>query len=271
MNGGGGDRKSDRSERSTPPYMRRAGSGTLCKDASYRYLRYLCPADGTVLHVRQVCEDERHCPRCVYVWAGREGRRAAFRLEQIAKKRRLRRSPRHVVVSFSYLSGGDDPLGAKAYDAFFRKAARVLKDMGALGGAMVFHAWRHEGRSPLTSFWGWGPHVHAMYWGKLDHSGRPDDVVVKVIDERPPEGDRSAALVGRLSYMLNHCAVIEKKHALRWYGVATYRGTPGVPKPPSESLAPSCPLCGREMERELLDYTDPQFADVIEVVGGSFG
>ena len=253
-------------ERGEGPYMRRAGSGTLCEDRDQRYLRYLCPKDGTVLHVRQVCEDERHCPRCVYVWSGREGRRAAFRLEQVARKRRLRRSPRHVVVSFSYLSGGDDPLSAASYDRFFRKAARTLKNMGALGGCLVFHAWRFTGRSPLTSYWSWGPHVHALYWGKLDHEKRPSDVVVKVLED---SGTRDAA--STLSYVLNHCAVIDKKHALRWYGVATYRGTPGVPKPPVEGLAPSCPLCGREMEREVLDFTDSQWAEPIEIHGGSFG
>ena len=246
--------------------MRRAGSGTICRDASYRYLRYICPSDGTVLHVRQVCEDERHCPRCVYVWAGREGRRAAWRLKEVARKRRLRRSPRHVVVSFSYLSGGDDPLGAASYDRFFRKAARVLKDMGALGGCLVFHAWRFEGRSPLTAYWNWGPHVHAMYWGRLDLSKRPNGVIVKVIEDSGTRDVQST-----LSYVLNHCSVVERKHALRWYGVATYRGTPGVPKPPDEASSPSCPLCGVEMELELLDYTDPQWAEPIEVVGGSFG
>ena len=156
-------------------------------------------------------------------------------------------------------------MGAASYDRFFREAARILKSMGALGGAMVFHAWRHAGSTPLTTYWAWGPHVHALYWGKLDHAGRPDDVVVKVI---PDNGGRDVP--STLSYLLNHCAVVVRKHALRWYGVATYAGTPGVPKPPKQEIVPSCPLCGREMERETLDYTDG-WAEPIEVVGGSFG
>ncbi len=240
----------EQSEDPTVRVMYRAGSRSQCQDGPERYVTFICPADGTRVHKRFRCEAARGCPRCVYQWANGEGKKAAWRLKKLRLKRGFRLPPRHVIVSFHWGFGGDDPLGVDSYDRMFRKAAEVLRSLGALGGCLVAHGWRHQpkGAHQLLSYWSWGPHVHAMYWGKLE--GRvPPGIIVKV------KRREQTTISGTLGYLLNHCAVIDKKHSLRWYGVATYRGTPGLETAPREPLRPFCPMCGREMERELLDTT----------------
>ncbi len=247
--------------------IQRVGSGIPC-DPDEAFISWYCPRDDTQVRTAVTCEQDRLCPRCSKRWAFRSARKAAWRLEKVRKgfqrsdgawtfKVRGRLSPRHVVVS--YISA-IDPLTPQGATAHMRHAWRKLKKMGAKGGVGIYHPWRHapSSQGPATAFWRLGVHSHWLIWGFLETSKRPEYMFVRVLRAY------QESLVATLAYLLDHCGVWKRGHALRYYGIASYNGCVGVPPLPAQSIVPDCPECGGPMERlegviDLTDYGLPEF------------
>ncbi len=230
--------------------VQRVGSLLECEEEG-EFRSWLCPRDQTIVRIPVTCKAERLCPQCSRRWAFKEAKRAAWRLAHVQKRKVYGRvAPRHVVISFA--EGQGEELTVAGYDDLFGRAWAVLRRMGIRGGVAMVHPWRRtvedysdlQGRL-IYSRWFPGPHVHFLAWGLLDLKRQPGNAFVRVIDDKQERSETAT-----LAYLLDHCGVVERKHALRWLGVASYNKCPGVPKYPKEVSCPLCPVCGGRM-REL--------------------
>ena len=222
----------------------RVGSGVPC-DPDQSYISWYCPQDDTQVRTAVTCEEARLCPMCSKRWAVRQARKAAWRLKKVGERKMpvSQRSPRHVVVS--YISA-IDPLTPEGMTAHLKHAWKILRNMGAKGGVGIYHPWRHSDakEGPYTAFWRMGVHSHWLIWGWLDVEDRPEYMFVRVIRSQ------QETIVGTLAYLLDHCGVSPRGHALRYYGIASYNGCTDVPPYPVPELdPPSCPECGSSMVR----------------------
>lgn len=164
-----------------------------------------------------------------------------------------RRQPKlvHCVVSMV--------MDASLIDEIRPLAVAVAKRHGVLGGASVVHHLRTD----KYSVGGDGTtHVHIVGMA-VDITEGGDDldadgnvIIFKHIQDdeyKDHRGFRSERAVKRaLQYLLTHCAVIEGKHALTWWGCMGYRnlsrGTierafPGALDATERENSP-CPVCG---------------------------
>lgn len=228
-----------------PSDVFRVGTGEPC-DPLTRVQVLVCPRDGYQITVPRTCEDERGCPVCSRAWARREAVEAAHRLRGVQRLHGLGRSLRHVVVSFDKSTSCST--GAE-WSALFGHAWDVLRRMGSLGGALVVHGERHPCAAEEEYEWHPGAHVHALVWGRVDADLRPGGVVVRTLRYA------QATVGGTLAYLLDHCSVVRKGHAVHYFGVATYNKSPGLEK--LEPVEFRCQLCGGPLEplEGLVDYT----------------
>jgi len=212
-----------------------AGRGSSCPEEGAEFRTLWCPRDGTKVRLRLMCDTPRDCPRCYKRWAAREAARAASRLVAIRKKRSHALEARHVIISFwdHVVETGEE------LSLFAKLIYKTLLVMGAHGGLVVIHPWRHTG--PLgDDCWRVGVHAHALVYGPVDASLRPPGAFVKVLPERE-------SLAGTLNYLLEHAGFVDGGHAVRWFGSCSYNKTGGlvVPRLPEVVL---CPLCSGPLE-----------------------
>ncbi len=238
--------EADAEPRSDEREVGRVGSSLACEEEG-NFRSWYCPRDQTLVHVPVTCSVARLCPSCSRRWAWKEARKAAWRLAHVQKRKVYGNVPaRHVVVSFA--DNTYETLDVGSYDKLFERAWRVLKRMGVRGGAAVVHPWRRQEVAENSTILGWrwvpGPHVHFLVWGFLDLKKRPGNAFVLVKDDKKKVRSDTATL----AYVLDHCGMVARKHAIRWLGVASYNKCPGVPKPPREGLKPVCPVCGCDMK-----------------------
>lgn len=236
----------------SPSLAFRVGSGTECL-AEFR--TWVCPVDGTLVDRRVTCDDERLCPECSKLWAWREAAEVERRLA-CAKEVF---EPRHVVVS------PNDQTGVRTAEDISRlrtQAWGVLRRMGARGAVLVVHGWRHRPEDACT-VWVDGPHVHALVFGRVDADKRPRSVVVRTVRRE------QANVGGTIAYLLNHAATSPRQHAVAWVGSLSYRKLKAGRR--ERRTAPSCPVCGAEMEpiEGLVDRTgwDPRWWAVLSREG----
>lgn len=236
---------------SDPLRVVRVGSVPGSEDEHlYKTLR--CPRDGTTLRLPLRCDHKRTCAVCYRSWVWQEAGKVAWRLGSVfakIKRRLAGYQPRHVTVSLKRDASLTTP---EEYDGLFKRASAVLLRMGAKGGVLVVHGdrcgayWDGVGKVAPSA------HAHWIGWGRIDADKRSQDVVVKTIREVAVGGDLRK-LVG---YLLNHAAVVQGKHAVRYSGVCSYRAV-SLPPPPREAYHDvPCPLCGFAMVREdIVDST----------------
>lgn len=211
----------------------RAGSGEACSPSERGFRRLVCPVDGTKVDVYVPCKAARLCPTCVEAWSWSEGRKAAWRLAHVQKKRRYRYPARHVVISLGW-----QPETVDEADAYLRACWRVLKGMGVSGGALIAHPERHATEVGEVT-WREGWHVHAVVFGHVDNERRPMGAFVRTLDER-------ITVAGTFAYLLNHSWVQPGKHSVRWFGTLSYNTAGRIPRAPRAERA--CPLCGGPLE-----------------------
>ena len=227
--------------------VRRVGRGEGCGERVSRW--YVCRRDGERKQIFERCKDERDCPQCVKEWAATEASKADWRLEwvQVSRRKltRLRR-PRCMTLSWD----GEDPSGARTSGELtiaFRKAYQALSRMGLKGAALVYHPERHtKGGGPVI--WYEGPHFHAVGYGWVDHDKRPEGAFVKTYVPRRRDGS-VASVREHMSYLLDHCGIVTRGHAVHWFGLMSSQSCVGIPRVP-KSGPPICPKCGGPMEPE---------------------
>jgi len=192
------------------------------------------------------------CPICFKGgWAIREAENVKHRLVEASK---LFGKIEHLVCSVPVKDYGLD-LGVLR-----RKVIKMLKEIGVVGGALIFHGFRYNYRKS----WYWGPHFHVLgfilggysrcrhckgadcyacdgFDGKAYKLYRENGYIVKVFDER-------ITIFGTAWYQLNHSsykAGVKRFHIATWFGVCSYRKL----KVKREYRKEICPICQHDLVR----------------------
>lgn len=176
----------------------------------------------------QKCCFRASCELCVKKWAGRESNKATRRIEKYSK---LSGKPaKHVVVSVpTWLHNLD-------HKTMKKEAYRILKKVGSIGGAMIFHPFRFN---KLEQFWYYSPHFHIVGFGWIDGTHElynKEGWVVKNL------GLRKSVFYTFL-YQLSHCGIKEKTHSLVWFGDLSYSKL----KMEKEPEIDICPICSDKL------------------------
>jgi len=186
-------------------------------------------------------------------WAVRQAGKIEMRLKEASKHFGL---VEHIVCSVPVRDYG------LSYEVLRKKAVKILKVRGVVGGVLIFHGFRYN----LSKHWYWSPHFHVLgfvYGGYnrcrhckrksncLKGCGGFDDVswqnfqkdgwYVKVLGKRKTVG-------GTAWYQLNHASVkknVARFHVSTWFGVCSYRKL----KVTVEVKKRICPICQHDLVR----------------------
>jgi len=208
-------------------------------------------------HIRRWCY-KPSCPECFeHGFAIREAGNIETRLREASKLSGL---VEHIVVSVPVKDFGLE------YNALRRKAIKVLKSRGVVGGCMIFHGFRVN-KVGLT-YWYWSPHFHVLgyilggysrcrscknrvcvgfgnfgrcdgFEAKVRRLGEKDGYIVKVLGERK-------TIFGTAFYQLTHSSYrvdVVRFHVATWFGICSYRKL----KVTVEKRKELCPLCREEL------------------------
>lgn len=125
----------------------------------------------------------------------------------------------------------------------------------------VTHGWRkvrnEEGKivrgDDGEPIWLPAPHVHLLTWGYFDLTNMPKggEVVIKNLSLEDKKQKRS--LFKTISYLLDHCALVPKHHALKYFGDLSYRKIPAKVVPDEEKKDRICPTCGESSKFVFID------------------
>lgn len=212
---------------------------------------------------------QRECPECYEKWAAKEGHEAAWRFwtgtQYLYHGYPVRRL--HYVVSLM-------PYDDESLDDLRDRARKIGKRHGIVGGLLVPHTHRldDEGSRELDGT----IHFHGIGIapGNIEAGGTPADngAVFKVIPDpgsaekgKPTyRGFRKYSEVKRcVQYLLSHCAIIEGKHALTWWGLLSYNMLSSkkledfCPAGYENLMAPKgvkCPKCGSRDTEPCLEW-----------------
>lgn len=221
------------------------------------------------------------CPICYVAWAMRTARKMAFILGEASKQFG---KVEHLMASVPKEDYG------LSFEASRKKAIKVLKSRGVVGGSLIYHA----GRYNRTRQWFFSPHFHSLAFifdgydkcrncdrknNCLAGCGGFDDVswrkfqidkwYVKVLDPRHERRNvRKTA-----SYELGHCTIkkgVRNFRAVTYFGVVSYRKLKISDEARArweEDRKQKCGLCGSELvdieyvgrKPFVVDRLDPEF------------
>lgn len=221
------------------------------------------------------------CPVCYRrVWSVKEAGKMDARLEATSKM--LKKSypesseTEHIVVSIS-----PKDFGIADEKVLRAKATKALKELGFIGGGLLFHGSRHRRFEELERgvfrqiATDWSPHYHTLGFLKdgykcrgckrknncLAGCGGFDDrrwqyykktgIYVKVLPKRKKSYyDDRPNVFGTAWYQLNHASVragAKRAHVVTWMGISGYRKM----KVKVKKRKSICPICQYELKRAL--------------------
>ena len=195
------------------------------------------------------------CPVCYEKWAGLEASKIEHRLKHLWKNGKVI----HVAVSPSEKDVLNIP-----FDKLRKKAYRVVKKRGILGGSMIWHPFRELDNGT----WYFSPHFHILgfVWVRnVAEEFKKDCWLVKNIQD----GKQERSVFRTAMYQLSHCGLdSNKKHRpVSWFGVCSTAGKNHAFVPPMEKEKHVCPCCGDELVQLLYFGLDEKLPDLVE--GGS--
>jgi len=166
------------------------------------------------------------CKVCYRKWMGREANKATRRIEKFEEI--SGKQAKHIVVSTpSWLYKKPVPE--------LRKAVReILKEIGCIGGTMIFHPYRFNRDSRR---WYFSPHFHIIGFGwilgtNVTQIYKKQGWIAKNLGFRD-------SVFSTFYYQLSHCGVKKRSHALIWFGDLSYCKLK-VEKEPDSSVCPAC-------------------------------
>jgi len=190
------------------------------------------------------------CPKCYkYGWAVRQAGRIERRLKEASKRFG---QIEHIICSVPTKDYG------LSHKSSRRKVVNMLKDIGVVGGCIIFHGFRYRPHKG----WYWSPHFHILGfilggYSKCRHckggdcyacggfDGRAyklyhkNGYIVRVMGERKTIG-------GTAWYQLNHASYkvgVKRFHVATWFGNCSYRKL----KVTVEMRKELCPICQHEL------------------------
>jgi len=193
------------------------------------------------------------CEICYRKWMARESNKATRRIEKYEEL--SKKHVKHIIVSppsWEHWKSKKD-LAKEAY--------KVLKAVGCIGGAIIFHPFRkRKSYQDLTSNWTWyySPHFHVLGFGWVENTVenfKKNGWLVK------NKGTRDSTFA-TFYYQLSHAGIKKHNHALVWFGDLSYSKLK-LEKDPDLS---KCPACNSDLHLifhyGLFGYTPPPETEV---------
>ena len=187
---------------------------------------------------------ERQCPHCSHIWVRDHARIMRGRLwdgrdhyNTGEKAYRVH----HCIISFR----AGIPENRSQYQDLRSYAYGLARGAGIEGGCVVFHPWRENRDGEFDVV---GPHFHIF---GLGHRISPDWEVEPYTDDIIFKRVRNFDARQRdpFEYVLSHCGIPEKGHAIVWFGNLAYNKMEKGPQElraleKAEPEPETCPYCG---------------------------
>ena len=201
------------------------------------------------------------CEVCYKKWMARDSNKATRRIEKYEKK--SPESAKHIIVS------PPSWIHHKPVRELRKEAYKILKKVGAIGGALIYHPFRYDKDSKS---WYFSPHFHIVGFGWISNVSEmyhKDGWIVK------NKGLRDSTFA-MFYYQLSHAGVKHGYHTITWFGDLSYSKLKVEDDPNSDQ----CPLCSAKLrlvfhyglfgwvpppEVEGEFYVDPEGWRIVEI------
>ena len=195
-----------------------------------------CEGKGFVRTFQRSCY-RADCEICWKKWLARESNKATRRIETYEKK--SKHKVKHIIIS---APKWDYSLNKKELS---KKARSILKEIGCIGGSMIFHPFRYNRD---YKEWYYSPHFHVLGFGWIDAVTKAYQKHGWIIKNK---GTRDSTFA-TFYYQLSHAGIKKHNHALVWFGDLSYSKL----KVEEDHIGkPKCPYCEIEM-REVFFLGD---------------
>ena len=103
----------------------------------------------------------------------------------------------------------------KGYRKTRRKAIRIAKKAGMIGGALIFHPYREDSKN----YWYFSPHFHILGYGWIVQTATIYDKTGWIV-----KNHRVRKSIGATAYyQLSHAGVKTRHHVISWFGALSTR------------------------------------------------
>jgi len=173
------------------------------------------------------------CEVCYKKWMARESNKSTRRIEKYEKL--SGKTAKHIIISVPSW------LYYKPKKELAKESYKILKDVGCIGGTIIFHPFRKK-----DSTWFYSPHFHVIGFGWIEKTTEnyfKNGWVVK------NKGFRDSTFA-TVYYQLSHAGIKKHNHTLVWFGGLSYSKLK-VEK--EEIEANICPYCKAKL-RQVVPY-----------------
>lgn len=235
------------------------------------------------------------CPDCYGIWIKDEVNKACARLLSAnSLKRNQNYRLVHIILSPEQSS---PPVTRAELRALFHEGYEYIKEKGAMGGVVVFHAFRttqyakEQARIEHMKKWEWvrqqkrpqdyyffSPHFHLLTFVKhLKPPKEGEGWIYKTITDKNRhvidfmrKAKREKEIKRVIGYLLTHAVILEGNediiHSIRWFGSCSYNQflTTEEEINTSKSIIPipKCKVCGHDLI-PFWDWIRTYYGDVI--------
>lgn len=164
------------------------------------------------------------CQICYRKWMARESNKATRRIEKYEEL--SKRKVKHIIVSPPAW------LHNKPKKELAKLAYKVLKDVKAIGGSVIFHPFRYHKDNKT---WYYSPHFHVMGFGWISNTKEIYNKNGWLVKNK---GTRDSTFA-TFYYMLSHAGIKKRNHSLIWFGDLSYSKLK-VEEDPETNKCPAC-------------------------------
>ena len=192
---------------------------------------------GYFKRIKDTC-DRAECPDDYKIWLIQSTKYITKRIK--AGEPNRYRKPIHVTVSPDKRAWSrfDQTEG---YRKTRRKAIRIAKKAGLIGGALIFHPYREDNKQK----WYFSPHFHILGYGWI--------VQTKAIYDKSGwivKNHRIRKSIGATAYyQLSHAGIKKRHHVISWFGALSCRALK-VERDKNEEFE-TCPVCDSRLKRVI--------------------
>ena len=200
-----------------------------------------CEGKGYVKTFQRSCY-RADCVICESKWRARESNKATRRIEKYEEK--SGKHAKHIIIS------PPQWLHRKSKKELSKLCYKILKDVGCIGGTVIFHPFRHDKR---FKDWYYSPHYHIIGFGWIEcvtENYQKNGWVVK------NKGFRDSTFA-TFYYQLSHAGIKRNNHTLIWFGDLSYSKLKIEKEDVDNNICPYCHAKLREVESYGVFYCKP--------------
>jgi len=175
------------------------------------------------------------CEVCYKKWMARDSNKSTRRIEKYEKLSGSK--AKHIIVSVPSW------LYHKPKKELAKESYKILKDIGCIGGMIIFHPFRYNKESRQ---WYYSPHFHVIGFGWIEKTTENYNKNGWIVKNKGVRDSTFATIY----YQLSHAGIKKNNHTLVWFGDLSYSKLK-VEKEDVE--ANICPYCHAKL-RQVIPY-----------------